>query len=175
MSSIKTYYIIPILILNLFLFFSPKEVIESFIYQNNDTTQLFTINVNQTLIQKSISPDTNTHNHDTLSRHNYKQYIKSDSSLIFNYQNLKDYIFSNLFYPSKAQEKGIEGEVQVYFCIQKDGSITHTHIVKSVHPLLDSAALQLIQTMPHWKPFTQKPAPDSLSYTIPVTFELKND
>ncbi len=173
MHILKTHYIIPILIL---LSFSGKEATPTVLFHENQKipdTQT-TPNILQISGQNTITPDTNVHIYDSLHMQT-PLLIKQDSLPVFNYQNVKNYIFSNLYYPPEAQEKGITGEVQVHFSILKNGETTHIRIVKSVHPLLDSATLQLIQAMPRWKPFTQKPIPDSLSYTIPVTFELKND
>ena len=173
MYIFKAFYIIPTLITNLFLL---KGTVVPPVYENRNIPQFSTTaTVSQNLTPNLIYPDTNIYTCDTLLKLSLNHTIQQDSLLAFNYQNLKNYIFSNLYYPLEAQEKEIEGEVQIHFSVQKDGKITHIRIEKSVHPLLDSAALNLIQTMPAWKPFTQKPIPDSLSYTIPVIFELKND
>ena len=173
MHILKTHHIIPRLIL---LSFSGKEATPTVLFHENQKipyTQT-TPNILQISGQNTITPDTNVHIYDSLHMQT-PLLIKQDSLPVFNYQNVKNYIFSNLYYPPEAQEKGITGEVQVHFSILKNGETTHIRIVKSVHPLLDSATLQLIQARPRWKPFTQKPIPDSLSYTIPFTFELKND
>ena len=176
MHILKSYYIIPIFIINLFLFPEKREIAASLSHWNTKITPIQTNPyISQDFAQNSTSPDTNIFANDSLYIHTPSYSTGQDSLPAFNYQNLKNYIFSNLCYPLDAQEKGIEGEVQVHFCVQKNGETTHIRIIKSVHPLLDSTTLQLIQAMPRWKPFTQEFAPDSLSYTIPVTFELKND
>ena len=176
MHILKNYYIIPIFIINLFSFPEKKEIVTSLSHWNTKITPIqMNSYIYQDFAQNSTSPDTNTFVNDSLYIHISSYSAGQDSLPAFNYQNLKNYIFSNLCYPLDAQEKGIEGEVQIHFCVQKNGETTHIRIIKSVHPLLDSTTLQLIQAMPRWKPFTQEFAPDSLSYTIPVTFELKND
>lgn len=100
--------------------------------------------------------------------------IPKDSLPVFNYRNVKNYIFSNLYYPEEAQQNKIEGKILVHFCIQEDGKINDIRIVKAVHPLLDSAALQLIRNMPQWQPIIRQGIPQSISYTIPIEFELKD-
>lgn len=116
-----------------------------------------------------------TINFDTISKKTdaEKVQVQQDSFLLFNYESVKKYIFSNIFYPTEAINKGIEGKVLVHFCIQKNGKINDIYITKSIHPLLDSAALQLIRAMPQWKPLLRQGVPESISYTIPVLFELK--
>lgn len=128
-----------------------------------------------------LSPDTNTFFFpdtllsDTVQKQILpgKKEIKSDSFPAFNYNNVKNYIFSNLQYPTEALEKEIEGEVSVYFRIEKSGKTDSIRIVKPVHPSLDSAALKLIRNMPQWKPVFRQGFPESISYTVPVLFELK--
>ena len=176
MHILKSYYIIPIFIINLFSLPEKREIVTSLSHWNTKITPIqMNPYTSQDFAQNSTSSDTNTFVNDSLYIHIPSYSAGQDSLPAFNYQNLKNYIFSNLCYPLDAQEKGIEGKVQIHFCIQKNGETTHIRIVKPVHPLLDSTILQLIQAMPRWKPFTQEFAPDSLSYTIPVTFELKND
>lgn len=102
-----------------------------------------------------------------------KKGIEHNQLPTFNYNNVKNYIFSNLHYPIQALEEEIEGEVLVYFRIEKNGKIDSIKIVKSIHPLLDSAALKLIRDMPQWKPVTRQGVPESISYTVPVLFKLK--
>lgn len=116
-----------------------------------------------------------TVNFDTISKKTdaEKVLVQQDSFLLFNYESVKKYIFSNIFYPTEAINKGVEGKVLVHFCIQKNGKINDIYITKSIHPLLDSAALQLIRAMPQWKPLLRQGVPESISYTIPVLFELK--
>lgn len=116
-----------------------------------------------------------TINFDTISKKTdaEKVQVQQDSFLLFNYESVKKYIFSNIFYPTEAINKGVEGKVLVHFCIQKNGKINDIYITKSIHPLLDSAALQLIRAMPQWKPLLRQGVPESISYTIPVLFELK--
>lgn len=162
-----------VFIVNLFLFLQKGEVI-TFYSSIDIQIPCSSVESDTNLISISaFSPDTDTCTYDSLFIQNFPS-NRQDSLFTFNYQNLKNYIFSNLCYPPEAQEKGIEGEVHVHFCVQKDGKNSHIRIVKSVHPLLDSIVFQLLQTMPRWQPFIQEPIPDSLSYTIPVLFELKN-
>lgn len=172
----KSYYIIPILIVSLFLYPGKSEISTSLFCRPPETPPSTTISgfIRNSAIPNSFHPDTHIITYDSIAINKPADSPDRDSLPVFNYRNLKNYIFSNLYYPLEAQEKGIEGEVHVHFSVLKDGTTTHIRIAKPVHPLLDSAALLLIQSMPRWMPFIQKPIPDSLTYTIPVTFELKN-
>ena len=49
-----------------------------------------------------------------------------------------------------AEETGIEGTVMIQFVVEKNGSISSPAIVRSLNAELDTATLNMIQTMPHW-------------------------
>ena len=129
-----------------------------------------TINTQQTIFSKnqdSLCLISSSIHPDTISKLTFQ-----DSCPIFNYKNIKKYIFSNLHYPTEAIEKGIEGNVFIHFHINKVGITDSIRIVTSVHPLLDTAALQLIQGMPRWKPILHRGEAQGFSYTIPIQFKL---
>ncbi|WP_297643086.1 M56 family metallopeptidase [uncultured Bacteroides sp.] len=88
---------------------------------------------------------------------------------------LMQYLAENIRYPKKAQQEGTQGRVTVQFIVEKDGSISHTSILRSVHPELDAEAMRVINTMPKWKPGTQRGEVVRVKYTIPVTFRLPEE
>ena len=88
---------------------------------------------------------------------------------------LMQYLAENIRYPKKAQQEGTQGRVTVQFIVEKDGSISHTSILRSVHPELDAEAMRVINTMPKWKPGTQRGEVVRVKYTIPVMFRLPEE
>lgn len=62
------------------------------------------------------------------------------------------------------------GRVIVQFIVQKDGTIAHPRITKSLDPWLDAEALRIISTMPKWTPGKINGEPVSVKYTVPVMF-----
>jgi TonB family protein len=86
---------------------------------------------------------------------------------------LMKFISENVQYPIEAQEKGIQGKVVCNFIVRKDGSITDVNVVQGVHPLLDAEAVRLLQSMPAWKPGTQRGQAVNVRYTLPVVFRLE--
>lgn len=88
---------------------------------------------------------------------------------------LMQYLAENIRYPKKAQQEGTQGRVTVQFIVEKDGSISHTSILRSVHPELDAEAMRVINTMPKWKPGTQRGEVVRVKYTIPVMFRLSEE
>ena len=85
------------------------------------------------------------------------------------------YLADNIKYPASAVKAKKQGRVIVGFIVQKDGSITHAKIVRSIDPELDAEALRVVKGMPKWTPGTQLGKPVSVKYTLPVKFSLKKD
>lgn len=85
---------------------------------------------------------------------------------------LSKFIADNTNYPAEAKEKGIHGRVVVGFVVEKDGSLSHIEIARSVDSLLDKEALRVVRSMPKWNPGKQKGETVSVKYVIPVNFKL---
>lgn len=88
---------------------------------------------------------------------------------------LLKYLAANIKYPASAVKGKKEGRVIVTFIVQKDGSITHAKIAKSINPELDAEALRVVKGMPKWTPGTQNGKPVNVKYTVPVKFSLQKD
>jgi len=83
------------------------------------------------------------------------------------------FLSDNIKYPAEAQEKGIHGRIITNFVVEKDGSLNEVKVVRGVDPLLDAEAVRVIQSMPNWKPGTQKGETVRVRYTLPVFFRLQ--
>lgn len=88
---------------------------------------------------------------------------------------LLKYLADNIKYPASAVKAKKQGRVIVTFIVQKDGSVTHAKIAKSMDPELDAEALRIVKGMPKWTPGTQKGKPVSVRYMVPVKFSLQKD
>ena len=88
-------------------------------------------------------------------------------------QALSEYIEEHLSYPEEAEEMGLQGRVVITFVVDKDGSLTEPKVVKSVHPLLDTVAIRVVESMPKWNPGKQNGEAVRIQYTIPITFRWK--
>lgn len=62
-----------------------------------------------------------------------------------------DFIRMHIEYPEEAIRNGEQGVVIIAYETDKEGKITHTEIIKSVSPSVDSAALRLFRLI-LWKP-----------------------
>ena len=85
---------------------------------------------------------------------------------------LRRYITDNLKYPEEAKSKGLEGKVFVSFIVCETGNIEDVQ-VKGVDPLLDSAVVRLVQSMPKWEPAKQRGKTITYPYIFPIVFSLE--
>ena len=86
---------------------------------------------------------------------------------------LSKLLSSNLKYPLKSQENGVQGEVLVQFVVEKEGNGEELTVIKGVDPYLDAEALRVIKMMPKWKPGKHEGKEVNVKCTIPVGFRLQ--
>ena len=86
---------------------------------------------------------------------------------------LSKLLSSNLKYPLKSQENGVQGEVLVQFVVDKEGNVEEVTVFKGVDPHLDAEALRVIKMMPKWKPGKHEGKEVNVKCTIPVGFRLQ--
>lgn len=85
---------------------------------------------------------------------------------------MKTYLARNIKYPPTAMKNKIEGRVILQFVVRADGSISNTHVMRSISPELDAEAVRVIANMPKWNPGKQDGKPVNVKFTIPVSFKL---
>ena len=83
--------------------------------------------------------------------------------------SLKNYITTNLIWPTQAQE--VEGTVYVGFIVETTGQLTDISVKRSLQPLLDTEAIRLVNNMPKWIPGKQKGKAIRVQYVIPIRFK----
>lgn len=88
---------------------------------------------------------------------------------------LMKWLSQNIIYPETAIKKDIQGRVVVKFVVEKDGSIGHAEIARSVDKDLDAEALRVVYKMPKWKPGKNSGVTVRSYFNLPITFKLQND
>ena len=86
-------------------------------------------------------------------------------------EELYKWIDNNVQYPAVARENGI-GRVIVKFIVEKDGSLSDSTVIRSVHPIVDREALRLVGQMPKWNPGRRAGVPVRVRYCLPIKFKL---
>lgn len=85
---------------------------------------------------------------------------------------LLKYIDSNIKYPVKAQEWGIQGTVVLRFVVTKKGKIGKVEVVRSLSPECDKEAIRVVKQLPDFIPGKQNGQNVSVWYTVPVYYKL---
>ncbi len=90
-------------------------------------------------------------------------------------QKMLEFVYSNLKYPSKARDAGVEGMCVVQFVIEKDGAVTEAKIVRDIGADCGVETKKVINNFPIWIPGKQKGKTVRVMYTLPVKFKLEGD
>lgn len=85
------------------------------------------------------------------------------------------HLADNMRYPVIAQENGIQGRVVCGFVIKKDGSIGDVKVLRGADPSLDAEVVRIIESMPKWKPGTQRGEAVDVRAIFPAVFRLQGD
>jgi hypothetical protein len=94
-----------------------------------------------------------------------------DKRVCFN-QMIQKHIAENFQYPEEAQEKDIQGRVNIMFTIGKDGIIKGLKM-RGPDKLLEGEAKRIIGLLPAMKPGKHEGNSVDVPYSIPITFKLK--
>jgi len=87
---------------------------------------------------------------------------------------LQKYLRGNVEYPSSARETRIKGTVYVQFNISNAGKISNARIFRGLGQAFDEEAIRIVSVMPDWLPGKQNGRAVSVSYLIPVKFNLQS-
>ncbi|MCB9013588.1 MAG: TonB family protein [Bacteroidales bacterium] len=75
------------------------------------------------------------------------------------YDNFNDFVKKNMVYPPYANCKGIYGEVDIQFVVDREGKIRKPEIFNSWYSDLNIEAIRVLSESPPWKPGLQDNIP----------------
>lgn len=90
------------------------------------------------------------------------------------YVSFKDWVVSQIKYPSEAVTKGVQGRITVNYTVEADGSVSKVNYWGKPDPLLGDAVVKTIQTSPKWEPAKNPEAREPYSSMVAIKFELPN-
>ncbi len=95
----------------------------------------------------------------------------TDTRLCF-MEKMEAHIKKHFYYPKEAQNKGIEGRVNVIFTITEDGFIEN---IKTRGPdkILEDVVVDIISKLPRMQPGKFEGENISVPFSIPITFKLQ--
>tara|TARA_B110000259_G_C13953691_1_gene377834 strand:+ start:180 stop:605 length:426 start_codon:yes stop_codon:yes gene_type:complete len=79
-------------------------------------------------------------------------------------------IINEIIVPKKALQSNIKGKVLIKYFVGIDGYVENIEVIKSVHPLLDKAAVDVIKKMKKWTPGKKNGKPVRVFYKQPFKF-----
>ena len=83
------------------------------------------------------------------------------------------WVNSKLVYPEIAKENGVQGRVTLQFTVNADGTVSNVKVLRGVDPALDKEAVRVVSMSPKWKPGKQRDRAVKVTYTFPVSFQLR--
>jgi len=85
------------------------------------------------------------------------------------------YINNEMNYPKQCIKDKADGRASLNFVVTKEGDIKNVIVTRSSgNRQLDNEAIRLVKQMPRWTPGKQNGQPIAVSYSLPVTFKIKN-
>jgi periplasmic protein TonB len=85
---------------------------------------------------------------------------------------LQDFLNKNLEYPEDAQEKEIEGKVEISFVVFEDGTIQQVSADSKDNYGFGQEGKRVVGKMPKWKPAMVGGKPVKCYFTVPISFVL---
>lgn len=82
------------------------------------------------------------------------------------------WVGEHLKYPEEAARENIFGKVIIEFCVSKKGEVVDIKVLRSLHPSVDQAAIEVILSSPRWVPAKQGGNPVKTKYIFPLVFDL---
>ncbi|MBL7816136.1 MAG: energy transducer TonB [Saprospiraceae bacterium] len=85
---------------------------------------------------------------------------------------LFQYIQQKIVYPKIARENKVEGIVYVGFIVSSSGMITDAKVKRGIGYGCNEVALNIVKSMPRWRPGRSQGRAVSTAYTLPIRFQL---
>jgi len=95
-----------------------------------------------------------------------KNYKKSEKAL-------NKYIAKNAEYPEIAIKNDLETKVQIKFIIDEKGKVCNIEVTKKGNYILEQKAIEIIESLPDWKPAEHNGKKVRVPFGIPINFKLK--
>lgn len=134
-------------------------------YPNGQKKLIVEMSINEIVAQKSYGYD----GKDTAE---VEYYIPP--KLLGDDEYFQEFISDFLVYPKNAYANGIQGVVVIKFTIEKDGSVSNVHVIKTDNELLNKGALDVIKlSSGKWKPCLILGEIKSIIATVPITFSIE--
>jgi len=82
------------------------------------------------------------------------------------------YAASEIRYPIEARQNGVEGQVDVQFVVEKDGSLSTVKAINGIGSGCDEEAVRVVQNASKFRPGSQRGKKLRVQMEIPIIFKL---
>ncbi|HLF62323.1 MAG TPA: M56 family metallopeptidase, partial [Saprospiraceae bacterium] len=87
-------------------------------------------------------------------------------------QKMLEHVYAQIKYPKEARDLGVSGRVIVQFVVRKDGSVSDVQVIKSIGHGTDEVVLEVVKSMPRWRPGINEGKVVDVEFTLPIAFKL---
>jgi hypothetical protein len=91
------------------------------------------------------------------------------------FKKFPDYIRNHITYPEKAIKNNIEGDVEIGFTIERDGSLTNFKPIRGIGYDCETAVIDGIKKSPNWKPAVFNGRPIKSESSVTINFSLTDN
>ncbi|MFL5753912.1 MAG: energy transducer TonB [Bacteroidia bacterium] len=85
---------------------------------------------------------------------------------------LVPFLSSNIVYPDRARNMGVEGTVFVSFVVDEEGNVGKIKILKGIGGDCDEEAIRVVAKMPKWVPGMNGGQNVKVMFNLPIRFKL---
>ena len=86
-----------------------------------------------------------------------------------------EWVANNYDFPKAAVENKVNGIIEIYFIVEKDGSLSNLKIKKDLGYGTGEAALKLMKSSGKWNPGIQAGKKVRVAYTLPIRLNLAQE
>jgi len=86
---------------------------------------------------------------------------------------MQKFIFCNLPSQVYSVDEVIRSRIVISFIVEKDSTIQHVEVERSLHPDFDKEVVRLVKEMPKWKPGMQNGQAVRVKYTLPLNIRFQ--
>jgi protein TonB len=83
------------------------------------------------------------------------------------------YLGHSLKYPDRAVNKEIQGQVRIFFMVDKEGNVTDPYITRSIEYSLDQESIRVIKNSGKWNPAFQDGVYMKSYKMMPINYKLE--
>lgn len=86
---------------------------------------------------------------------------------------LMKWLDTHIIYTPASVRAKVEGDMELAFVVDRDGTVRDPRVTKSLNPSLDKNALMALRQMPRWEPARSRGKVTQVQIKLPIHFQLK--